>query len=187
MHDDWSQTRRAMAATGIYASAGLGILASLVAFRVLGPTGAGRFSIVLGLVDFVSTLLWLTSDEALIKYGFRYAVGGDWGRLRRLVHSAFRYEVLAALVASAICVALAPLLGSIFSGAEGLATAMVIAALLPPLQALDSIGAAVVIVRGRYDLRGALLTLAMALRLGGVLIGAQYGVTAAVTGVVIAQ
>jgi O-antigen/teichoic acid export membrane protein len=142
-------------------------------FRVLGPTEAGRYAIVLGVVDFLSTLLWLTSDEALVKYGFRYAAREDWGRFHRLVRATFRYELLAALGAGVIVVALAPFIGSIFNDAEGLEGAMLIAAILPALQALDSIGAATVILRGRYDLRGALLTLSMGLRLAGVAIGAQ--------------
>jgi O-antigen/teichoic acid export membrane protein len=86
-----------------------------------------------------------------------------------------------------IVVALAPFIGSIFNDAEGLEGAMLIAAILPALQALDSIGAATVILRGRYDLRGALLTLSMGLRLAGVAIGAQYGVTATIAGRVAGQ
>jgi O-antigen/teichoic acid export membrane protein len=179
--------RRATAAAGVYASTALGILASLVVFRVLGPADAGRFVLVLGTVDFVSTLLWLTSDEALVKYGFRYTANEDWGRLRRLVIAAFRYELVVSLAASAIVVVLAPLVGLIFNDAEGLQTAMLIAALLPPLQALDSIGGAVLILRGRYDVRGLLLTLSMGLRLAGVAVGAQFGVTWTIVAVVAAQ
>jgi O-antigen/teichoic acid export membrane protein len=171
----------------VYTSTALGILASLVVFRVLGPADAGRFVIVLGTVDFVATLLWLTSDEALVKYGFRYAAHEDWGRLRRLVRAAFRYELLASLAAGAIVVVLAPFVGLIFNDAEGLQTPMLIAALLPGLQALESIGAAVLILRGRYDVRGLLLTLSMGLRLAGVSVGAQFGVTGAVVAVVAAQ
>jgi O-antigen/teichoic acid export membrane protein len=156
-------------------------------FRVLGPTDAGRYSIVIAIADFLATLLWLTSDEALVKYGFRYAAREDWGRFHRLVRLTFRYELLAALAAGLLIAALAPFVGSIFNGAEGLEEAMLIAALLPALQALDSIGAATVILRGRYDLRGLLLTLSMGLRLVGVAIGAQFGVTAAIAGLVAAQ
>jgi O-antigen/teichoic acid export membrane protein len=171
----------------VYASTALGILATLVVFRVLGPADAGRYVLVLGTVDFVSTLLWLTSDEALVKYGFRYAAQEDWGRLRRLVLAAFRYELAASLAASAIVVVLAPLVGLIFNDAEGLQTAMLVAALLPPLQALDSIGGAVLILRGRYDVRGLLLTLSMGLRLAGVAVGVQFGVTWTIAAVVAAQ
>ena len=64
---------------------------------------------------------------------------------------------------------------------------LLIAATLPPLQALESIAAAALILAGRYDLRGTWLTISMGLRLAGIAIGAQYGVTQAVIGVVIAQ
>ena len=64
---------------------------------------------------------------------------------------------------------------------------LLIAALLPPLQAIESIAAAALILRGRYDLRGLWLTFSMALRLAGLVVGAQHGVTAAVIGVVAAQ
>ena len=64
---------------------------------------------------------------------------------------------------------------------------MLIAALLPPLQAIESIAAAPLILRGRYDLRGLWLTLSMGLRLAGIAVGAQHGVTGAVIGVVVAQ
>ena len=51
------------AAAGVYASAALGILGTLIVFRVLGPTDAGRFSIVVGAVQFLSLLIELTSDD----------------------------------------------------------------------------------------------------------------------------
>ena len=52
--------------------------------RVLGPSGAGRFTIVIATVDFLALLVWLTSDDALVKYGFRYAANEEWGRFQRL-------------------------------------------------------------------------------------------------------
>ncbi len=107
--------------------------------RVLGPSGAGRFSIVVGAVDFLALLVWLTSDDALVKYGFRYSAAGDWGRFHRLVRLAFTCEVVASLAASALIAAIAPFTGSIFRhGGAGLTTPMLIAALLPPLQAFES-------------------------------------------------
>jgi O-antigen/teichoic acid export membrane protein len=179
--------RRSFAALGIYASAGLGIAGSLVVFRVLGPTGAGRFSIVIGAVSFFSLLVDLTSDEALVKYGFRYAAQADWGRFRQLVRLTFSFEFAAALVAAALVAGVAPFAGSIFHGGGGLLTPMLIAALLPPLQAIESMGAAALTLRSRYDIRGAFLTVSMALRLVGLAIGTHYGVTQAVVGVLVAQ
>jgi O-antigen/teichoic acid export membrane protein len=179
--------RRLTAFAGVYASVALGLAASLVALRVLGPAGAGRFTIVVGVVDFLATLVWLTSDDALVKYGFRYAANEEWGRFHRLVRLAFGCEVAAAFVASAAIVVLAPFAPDIFQNGAGLEVPLLIAATLPPLQALESIAAASLILAGRYDRRGAFLTVSMGLRLAGVAVGARYGVTQAVVGIVVAQ
>ena len=154
---------------------------------MLGPAGAGRYSIVMGAVGFVSLLLELTSDEALVKYGFRYAARDDWGRFHRLVRLAFSFELAAAIVSGALIAALAPFVESIFHGARGLETAMLAAAPLPALEAVEAMGAAALILRGRYDLRGLALTGSMALRLTGLAVGSQHGVTATVLGVLAAQ
>jgi O-antigen/teichoic acid export membrane protein len=179
--------RRAVAFAGVYGSVALGLAASLVILRVLGPSGAGRFTIVIATADFLALLVWLTSDDALVKYGFRYAANEEWGRFRRLIRVAFTAELAASLVATALIVAVVPFVDSIFSSSSGLEAPLLIAALLPPLQALESIAAATLILGGRYDLRGTWLTVSMGLRLAGIVIGAQIGVTAAVAGVVVAQ
>src|SRR6059036_317409 len=134
--------RRSATALGIYGSTALGILGSLVLLRVLGPTDAGRFSIVVGAAAFFQLLLELTSDEALVKYGFRYAAREDWGRFHRLVRLTFGFELVAVL---------APFTGDIFNGGGGLTGAMLLAALLPPLQAIESMAAATLVLRSRYD------------------------------------
>ena len=85
--------RRSATALGIYGSTALGILGSLVVFRVLGPTGSGRFSIVVGAAAFFQLLLELTSDEALVKYGFRYAAREDWGRFHHLFRIGLRLKL----------------------------------------------------------------------------------------------
>ncbi len=179
--------RRVVAFAGVYGSVALGLAASLVILRVLGPSGAGRFTIVIAIADFLALLVWLTSDDALVKYGFRYAANEEWGRFRRLIRVAFASELVASLVATALIVATVPFVDSIFAHESGLEAPLLIAALLPPLQALESIAAATLILGGRYDLRGTWLTLSMGLRLAGIVVGAQIGVTAAVAGVVVAQ
>jgi O-antigen/teichoic acid export membrane protein len=170
----------------VYGSVALGLAASLVVLRVLGPAGAGRFTIVIATADFLALLVWLTSDDALVKYGFKYAANEEWGRFHRLIRVAFGAELAASLVATALIVIAVPFVDSIFSS-SGLEAPLLIAALLPPLQALESIAAATLILGGRYDLRGTWLTLSMGLRLVGIVVGAQIGVTAAVAGVVAAQ
>jgi O-antigen/teichoic acid export membrane protein len=171
----------------VYAATALGVAGSLVVFRVLGPRGAGRYSVVVGVVAFVSLLLELTSDEALVKYGFRYAAQERWGHFHRLVRLAFSFELAAAVVSGGLIAALAPFLGSIFHGAGGLEHAMLAAAPLPALEAVEAMGAAALILRGRYDVRGLLLAGSMSLRLAGLAVGTPYGVTAAIVGVLAAQ
>jgi O-antigen/teichoic acid export membrane protein len=100
---------------------------------------------------------------------------------------AFACEFAASLLASALIVAIAPLAPSIFANGSGLEGPLLLAATLPPLQALESIAAATLILGGRYDLRGTWLTLSMGLRLAGIVVGAQIGVMGAVAGVVVAQ
>ena len=179
--------RRSAAAVGIYASAALGIIGSLIVFRALGPTDAGRYSIVIGAVAFLGLLVDLTSDEALVKYGFRYSAQEDWGRFHRLVRLTFACEFAASLVAGGLIAALGSFTGSIFHGGGGLLAPMLIAAFSPPLQAIESMGAAALTLRSRYDIRGLFLAYSMGLRLVGIAIGAPLGVTQAVLGVVIAQ
>ena len=108
--------------------------------------GGSRSSIATA--DFLALLVWLTSDDALVKYGFRYAANGEWGRFHRLIRVAFVAELAASLVATALIVAIAPFADSIFHQGSGLEAPLVIAALLPPLQALESIAAATLILGG---------------------------------------
>src|SRR5207244_6198179 len=139
--------RRSATALGIYGSTALGIIGSLVVLRVLGPTDAGRFAIVVGAAAFFQLLLELTSDEALVKYGFRYVAREDWGRFHRLVRLTFSFELAASLVAGAIVAALAPFTSAIFNCGGGLTGAMLLAALLPPLPAGAAMGAGTTVLR----------------------------------------
>jgi O-antigen/teichoic acid export membrane protein len=179
--------RRAATAAGIYTSAALGIVGSLVVLRVLGPTAAGRYAIVLGIVQFVALLIELTSDEALVKFGFRYVAREDWSRFHRVVRLTFGFELATSLVAGVIIAAFAPFASDVFNGAPGLTVPLLIASFVPVLQSMESMGAQLLILRGRYDIRSAFLVYGMGLRLCGVAFGAQYGVTATVLGYLAAQ
>ncbi len=178
--------RRSATALGIYGSTALGILGSIILLRILGPTSAGRFSLAVGTAAFFQLLLELTGDEALVKYGFHYAAQEDWGRFHRLVRLTFTLEGAASLAATLIIVLLAPFADSLFN-TTGMLVPMLLAAALPPLQALESMGAAVLILRSRYDIRGALLTLSTGLRLIAIVIAAPHGVSATVAAIVVAQ
>jgi O-antigen/teichoic acid export membrane protein len=159
----------------------------VVVFRVLGPTDAGRFAIVIGVVQFLALLIELTSDEALVKFGFRYVAQENWGRFHRVVRVTFTLELATSLLAGGLIVALAPFAGSIFHDAPGLETPLLLAALIPVLQSMESMGAQLLILRGRYDVRGLFLSYSMGLRLIGLALGARSGVTAAVLGMLAAQ
>jgi len=172
---------------GIYGSTALGIAGTIVLFRVLGPAQAGRFMIVWGVVDFLGLVFKMTSDEALVKYGFRYAAAEDWPRFHRLVRVTFAFETGCSTLAGGIVAGIAPFADSIFRHGTGLLVPMLLASLVLPLAAVESIGGTLLILRGRYDIRGALLSFAMGLRLIGFVIGTQHGVTGAVVGLVAAQ
>ena len=57
----------------------------------------------------------------------------------------------------------------------------------PDRQSLEGLAGSALYLRSRYDVRAAFLVWAMILRLAGVAVGAQYGLVAAMVGVVVAQ
>jgi O-antigen/teichoic acid export membrane protein len=178
--------RRAATAVAVYAATVLGVLGTIVAARSLGPELFGLLALALAASSFAQLLLDSTVEEAVVKYGYRYSEAGDWGRLWRL----FRVGVIvkwAGGAAAASAVALfAPFADRAFD-TESLLVPMLVAAAIPLVQAPEGMAGAVLIVRGRYDLRAAFMTVSMGLRLLGLGLGAQYGVTAAVVGYVAAQ
>jgi O-antigen/teichoic acid export membrane protein len=178
--------RRSATAVGIYASTALGVLGTLVAANILGPTDFGRFAVVVATTALFQLLLDLTSEEALVKYGFRYSERGDWGRFRRLLGLAFAFKTGGAVVAGLAVLGMAPLADELF-GADGLALPLVLAAALPLLQSSEGIAAAALVLRTRYDIRAWFLLVSMALRLVAIVIAAPHGVTATVLALLVAQ
>lgn len=178
--------RRSATVAGIYLSVAFGFLATILATRQLGRHEFGLFSEVIVSAGFFQTLLDLTAEEALVKYGFDYTNASDWGRLRRLFRAALVVKTAGGLAAALVLCALAPFADRIF-GAHGLETPFFIAAGLPFAQSPEGVSSAALILHGRYDIRGWLLAAAMALRMAGVGVGAHFGVTEAVVGIVIAQ
>ena len=92
--------RRSAAAAGTYSSAVLGFLGTIVAYHVFSTRTFGLYAIVLAAAGFFQTLLDLTMEEALIKFGFRYVTREDWGRLRRLFTSAIGVKLTGGVVAT---------------------------------------------------------------------------------------
>jgi O-antigen/teichoic acid export membrane protein len=178
--------QRAITAASSWTATAFGFLATVVAARELGLRGFGLFALVVATTGFVQLLLDSTVEEATIKYGFRYHERRDWGRLRRLFAVALRVKLAGGLVAAAVLAALAPLADAVFDE-QSLTVPLLVGAALPLVQAPEAVCGATIIVRGRYDVRAMFMVLAMALRFAGVAVGAGFGVTAAVTGMVAAQ
>ena len=87
---------------------------TIVAARVLGLADFGVFATALVTVGFFQSLLDLTVEESLTKYGFRYVAGEDWGRLRRLFRQALLLKLAGGFVATMLLVALAPFADELF-------------------------------------------------------------------------
>jgi O-antigen/teichoic acid export membrane protein len=178
--------RRSAAAAGIYLSVGFGFLATVLTKRQLDNVHFGLLSAVIVSAGFFQTLLDFTAEEALVKYGFDYTAAGDWGRLRRLFRAALAVKAAGGLLAAIVLAALAPFADRIFSGHD-LQTPFLIAALLPFAQSPEGVSSAALILHGRYDVRGWMLACSLGLRLAGLAVGAHFGVTQAVIGLVLSQ
>ena len=125
--------RRSATAAWIYAAAACLFAGGIVAARVLGLDDFGVFATALVTVGFFQTLLDLTVEESLTKFGFRYVAGEDWGRLRRLFRQALLLKLAGGLLATVLIVALAPFADELFD-ADGVEQALLAAALLPLVQ-----------------------------------------------------
>ena len=178
--------RRTTAAAGIYASAVLGFLATVVAAHRFSTTTFGLYALVIAATGFFQSLLDLTVEEALVKYGFRYATREEWGRLRGLFRSALLFKLTGAVLAALALLGLAPLSHAILHKG-GLTTPLAIAALLPVAQFAEGTAGVALVLRERYDLRGLFLLLSMALRLTAVAVGTGYGLSETIAAIVAAQ
>src|SRR5207247_7081359 len=106
--------RRSATAVGVYGATLLGIAGSVVAARELGRSGFGDFTIAVSAYAFFQLLLDLTVEEALVKFGFRYATAEDWPRFRRLFEVAVAFKAIGGVAAALCLLAAAPLAGAIF-------------------------------------------------------------------------
>src|SRR2546423_3141966 len=177
--------RRSSTAAGVYLSAALGFLGSVVAFRELGTYDFGLLAIVLAATGFFQLFADLTVDEAVIKYGFRYAAREDWGRFRRVFRIGIGLKLAGGVLGAVGIAILAPLSHLIW--AHGLTGPLLVAAFLPFVQAPEGIAAAALILRRRYDVRAAFLVVSMALRLAALAVGAAFGVLETVIALLAAQ
>ncbi|HWN22512.1 MAG TPA: lipopolysaccharide biosynthesis protein [Gaiellaceae bacterium] len=178
--------RRSATAVGLYTAMALGIVGTVIAARGFSLAEFGLYATVLAAAGFFQSLLDLTVEDSLTKYGFRYVVAEDWGRLRRLFRRALELKLAGGVLAGVGLLALAPLAEWIF-GAEGLALPLVVAAALPLVQAPENVATTALLLRGRYDLRALSQSFSMGLRLLAIAIGVQFGVAATIAGIVLAQ
>src|SRR5690242_822435 len=178
--------RRAVTAVSIYGSALLGILASVVAARELSKVDFSRFALVFAITGLLQLFLDVTVEEVVVKFGNRYIAREDWGRFHRLLRLALVVKTAGGAIGAVAVVGAAALAPWIWN-VDGLRGALLVAALVPLLQAPEGMGSAILLLRNRYDVRGALLAWSMALRLVAIAIGASFGVVQAFVGIVVAQ
>jgi O-antigen/teichoic acid export membrane protein len=178
--------RRSAAAAGTYSSAVLGFLGTVVAAHVFSTHTFGLYAIVLAAAGFFQSLLDVTMEEALIKFGFRYVTREDWGRLRRLFTSATAFKLAGGVLAAGAIAALAPAAHAILHKSD-LTTPLLVAALLPLAQCTENVGGVAIILRGRYDIRSFFLFVSMALRLTAIAVAASHGLAATIAAIVAAQ
>jgi O-antigen/teichoic acid export membrane protein len=178
--------RRSATAIGVYLSTILGFFATVVATRELGASDYARFATIVAATAFLQLLLDLTVEEALVKYGFRYVEAERWGRLRRIFEVALAFKLAGGLLGALALVVLAPAASELW-GVEGMLVPVLVASLIPLVQAPEGVAGGAIILRGRYDVRGVFLAISMGLRLAGVAIGCLWGVTGGIVGMVVAQ
>ena len=178
--------RRSATAVGLYSAMAFGILGTIVAARGFSLVDFGIFATVLVAAGFFQSLLDLTVEDSLTKYGFRYVVAEDWGRLRRLFRRALELKLAGGLLAAVALLMLAPLADRIF-GSAGLALPLAVAAALPFVQAPENVATTALLLRGRYDLRALAQAFTMGLRLVAIAVGVQFGVVETIAGIVLAQ
>jgi O-antigen/teichoic acid export membrane protein len=178
--------RRAATALGVYGSAVLGFLATVVAARELSKEDFARFALVFGTTILLQQFVDLTIDEVVIKYGNRYAAREDWGHFHRLVRVGLIVK-LAGGAAGTLAVILAAFLAPLIWQTSGLQGSLLIASLVPLIQQPEGMAGAVLTLRNRYDLRGLALAWAMGLRLAAVWLGASHGLLVLFAAIVVAQ
>lgn len=178
--------RRLATAVGIYGSALLGIAATIVAARQFSKDDFARFALVFAAMGILQLFLDLTVEEVVVKYGNRYAARSDWGRFRRLFEVGLSVK-LAGGVAGSLATVVTAFLAHAIWPIGGLRDPLLIAALIPLIQAPEGMASATLLVRNRYDVRSAFLAWSMALRLGAIAIGASLGLLQTFVAIAIAQ
>ena len=167
--------RRSAAAAGTYASAALGFGATVVALHVFSTETFGRYALVLAATSLAQSLLDLTVEEALVKFGFRFTTREDWGRLRRLFESAIVFKLGGGILATGLLLAFAPVADTVLHK-DGLTTATDDRVPSSRSHSARRMSAASrSLLRGRYDVRAFFLFVSMALRFSAIAVAAPHG------------
>jgi O-antigen/teichoic acid export membrane protein len=178
--------RRAFATFGVYGAALLGMLASIVAARELSKHDFARFAIVFATVSLLQAFLDLTIEEVVVKYGNRYSARGDWGRFRRLLEIGFGIKLLGGALGT-LAVVGAAFLAPVLWKTHGVRGPLLIASLVPFIQAPEGMSSAILLIRNRYDVRGFFLFFSMAARFAAIVVSVHWGVEAVFVAIVLAQ
>jgi O-antigen/teichoic acid export membrane protein len=173
--------RRSLTAVGIYSSVVLGFLGTVVATRELSLRTVGDYATVLFATSFLQSFFDLTVEEVLVKYGFRYSTREDWARFRRLFGRAMRFKLAGSVVGALGLVVFSQV------APHRLELPLLLAAGIPLGQSLEGLAGSMLYLRGRYDIRSLLLAWSMVLRLAGIAVGAHFGLSQAIAGVLVAQ
>jgi len=178
--------RRSATAGGIYVSAVVGFVGQIIAARWLGVESYGLLAIIMSVTGFVALVTDLTVEEAVIKYGFRYVETEQFGKLRRLYRRAMHIKLIGAVLAGIVIAALAPAAHALF-GHSSLVVPLLIAAVMPLVQAPEGLAGTSLLLRSRYDVRSFFLVVGMSTRFVALIIGSRMGVTETVLFIVLAQ
>src|SRR3954453_19978430 len=136
--------RRSATAAGIYGSALLGVLVTGVAARELAKLDFSRFALVFALTGLLQLFLDLTVEEVVVKFGNRYIPRSNWPRFHRLLRLAVAGKVGGGALAAA-AVVVASFAASWMWSIGGVRGALLVAALLPLVQAAEGVGYAVLL------------------------------------------
>ena len=171
-------------AAGIYISVGFGFLGTLFAARQLGPEDFGLLAVVVVATGFFQSLLD-TAEEALVKYGFDYATGSRGAAYGDCSGRRF-WSRLPGASRQGSCSSRSRRPPTRSSAAP---TSPSRSSSLPCCRCCRAPRASPALRSSseRYDIRAWLLASSMGLRMTGLAVGAHFGVTEAVVGIVLAQ
>lgn len=160
---------------GLLASSILGLVATVIAARSLGPSVMGILVLALSTSAVVARFLDFTLEEALVHYGSRYLVDDDYAGLSALIRVALLFDILLGIVVAAATVLAAPLLSSLLTGNVVAPRLIQLAALIPLTSAMDGVTRAVLMLARKPQLFGWAQASASLLRLVAVSIAVSVG------------